>query len=469
MKTVIEIAGAGFCSGCGVCAGICEPEAISMEINKFGEFVPKLDENLCTECGLCLKVCPFSEKVINEDILGKELFGNKENILHQDSIGYFRNTYVGHSTNDAIRLNSASGGIATQLLNSLLKNKAVDYAVCVLPNKAEFPEIFAYQFVEHVDDIVNNAKSVYFPVEASRVIRKIISLRQAKIAFIGLPCTIKGMRNAIKLLPTKFTGKEIIFIGLTCGGMRSAAYSEYLLMKHTKDPVEITSINFREKKIGGRSSDKGYKFNYWNNENEHASITLWDHKNYWYEEYFKLNSCSFCDDIFAELADISLMDAWLPEYYSDWKGNNLIITRSQYFDDYILNLQANKKILIENIDYDKVILAEKGLIKIKKDGLQYRLYKIKNKDYWKPPKRVRPKKIGSLKDQIHWDYTDHVRKTTRNLWAKEKSVEVLDKKILNLKTRMKYIKRHKKFLIRIKRSLNRISEHFYKNRKNSNL
>lgn len=87
MKTVIEIAGAGYCSGCGVCAGVCSSDALKIAFNPFGEYGPVLNESRCSECGICLKVCPFSDESKNEDELGKSLFAKVDNVNHDQFFG----------------------------------------------------------------------------------------------------------------------------------------------------------------------------------------------------------------------------------------------------------------------------------------------------------------------------------------------------------------------------------------------
>ena len=39
----------------------------------------------------------------------------------------------------------------------------------------------------------------------------------------------------------------------------------------------------------------------------------------WEYGYFKYKACDFCDDIFAECADITVGDAWLSRYKKDGK------------------------------------------------------------------------------------------------------------------------------------------------------
>jgi coenzyme F420 hydrogenase subunit beta len=45
------------CTGCGECAEVCPPQAISVDSG-----IAKIDKNLCEECGECVKAC--TEKAI---------------------------------------------------------------------------------------------------------------------------------------------------------------------------------------------------------------------------------------------------------------------------------------------------------------------------------------------------------------------------------------------------------------------
>ena len=58
----------------------------------------------------------------------------------------------------------------------------------------------------------------------------------------------------------------------------------------------------------------------------------------WVNEVGGLRSCLFCDDVFAELADATFMDAWLPEYQADRRGNNLVISRNAEISSLLATL-----------------------------------------------------------------------------------------------------------------------------------
>ena len=49
------------CCGCQACANICPKNCISMRADEEGFLYPTRDPSSCIECGLCEKVCPFSD------------------------------------------------------------------------------------------------------------------------------------------------------------------------------------------------------------------------------------------------------------------------------------------------------------------------------------------------------------------------------------------------------------------------
>ena len=88
------------CSGCEVCANVCETNAIKIIEDEIGFLIPAISEN-CIDCGKCINICPRYNR-IPQDNPDERYFGisNKdENIL----------------------INSASGGVFTFLRDEFLK------------------------------------------------------------------------------------------------------------------------------------------------------------------------------------------------------------------------------------------------------------------------------------------------------------------------------------------------------------
>ena len=108
------------CVSCEICSAICPKGAVTME-NKFGQFLPKVDDEKCTNCGLCLEICP------GIDIDPFEL--RHEKISDNTFDGHCLESYTAYSNDPEIRKNSASGGLITNLITELIKNKDFDKAI----------------------------------------------------------------------------------------------------------------------------------------------------------------------------------------------------------------------------------------------------------------------------------------------------------------------------------------------------
>ena len=80
----------GYCIGCGACAAV-EDSPIRMQMDKYGRYQAGLDNASSLSESKVLKVCPFSSESSNEDILGKQLFGEK--CVYHNRIGYHLKTY----------------------------------------------------------------------------------------------------------------------------------------------------------------------------------------------------------------------------------------------------------------------------------------------------------------------------------------------------------------------------------------
>ena len=91
----------------------------------------------------------------------------------------------------------------------------------------------------------------------------------------------------------------------------------------------------------------------------------------WCDRYFTPNSCNFCEDIFAELADVCFMDAWLPAYKSDFRGTNIVLVRSSEILACYQNTGFNDASL-RPIKIDDVIKSQIGVVRAKRGEMKIR-------------------------------------------------------------------------------------------------
>lgn len=51
------------CCGCTTCYTICPTSSITMEEDEEGFLYPKINEETCICCGMCLRVCPIKGSI----------------------------------------------------------------------------------------------------------------------------------------------------------------------------------------------------------------------------------------------------------------------------------------------------------------------------------------------------------------------------------------------------------------------
>ena len=72
--------------------------------------------------------------------------------------------------------------------------------------------------------------------------------------------------------------------------------------------------------------------------------------------FFQYEGCNYCDDIIGETSDLSVGDAWLPEYVEDEYGMSLCVSRNKI----ITQILSSQKLETTQLDPKDVITAQEG-------------------------------------------------------------------------------------------------------------
>jgi coenzyme F420 hydrogenase subunit beta len=354
-----------------------------MELDEYGEYrLNKHEYDSSLE-----KICAMSDISDNEDVIGKELFGATKGIKHNPVIGYYLNLYAGHVIEGDYRAKGSSGGFATWIFKELLINKHVDGVIHVKECSSE-EALFNYDISTSVEEICNGSKTKYYPVEFSKAINTIRKL-PGKYAIIGIPSFITEIRLLTK--HDKVINKKIKYtLGLICGHQKSTKYTEAMAWQYGIKPGDLISINYRSKVKNKSSSNYSVELQGKINGKlitkkigqTEFFVSNWGHG------FFKTKFSDFTDDTMNETADISLGDAWLPEYVSDDRGTNILIVRNPIIQQIIDNGLRTGKIKLDELLVDDILRSQKGLIRHTREALPYRLYKRDIKGIWRPKKRL---------------------------------------------------------------------------------
>ncbi len=378
MATVIEVVVQNdLCIGCGLCAALCPQSILAMQWNRYGEYNPVEMSPCTTECGLCAKVCPFANSGENEDTIGERLYGAVPGIQHRAETGYYLASYVGYS--EKHRPTSASGGIATWLLETLLAEGIVDHVICVAPTGD--PEgLFAFRVFDTPEEVRTGAGSAYYPVEMSGVIKQVLEV-PGRYAVTGLPCFLKAIRLA-QQRNKKLRERVVVTVGLTCGQLKSRHFTDYVAALAGVQG-EVTGVRYRGKSPDHPASNYHYVFTTADGEEQRV---FWNEgiAEAWTNRWFTPRACSYCDDVFAECADVTCMDAWLPEYSRDSRGTSLVLVRSPAVREVLERGQGAR---LDPIPVERVVQSQGGVVAVKREHLAYRLYLDQQ---GVPEKRVAP-------------------------------------------------------------------------------
>lgn len=270
------------CTGCMACKNICPQEAISIYEDENGFKYPKIKMEVCIKCGLCSKVCPVINKLLdNKDKIKVLACKNKDR---------------------EIRLKSSSGGFFSLLAKYIIMNGGVVFGV----RFNEKLEVI-HDYIEDMKNIELFRGSKYVQSNINDTYKKVKKFltEDKTVLFTGTPCQVEGLLSYLGKQYDNLYTQDII-----CHGVPSPKlWRKYLEYKKKINGEYPKTINFRRKDITGWNN---YQVNYKYSNNEENI----HHDDDYFMKIFLKNlalreSCYDCE--FKKLArksDITIADFW---------------------------------------------------------------------------------------------------------------------------------------------------------------
>lgn len=318
---------------------------------KYDWFLNKIvDSDMCAKCGTCSVVCPnnlikFNEKpFISEECLRKgngmcaevcpRMMAGSYDIRNR--LNTFEEFHYAKSDVDG-----QSGGVVTKFLQNLLEDNEIDGAVVIGHDKWKPASmiITSSEGLININKDVDTSKSKY-AISSLQAIREAGELGLEKIAVVGLPCQVAGLRNiqyhsfiskhgperGKNGKPAKLPKIEYV-LGLFC-----TEKFEYDELVEKVDSLEISMDDIYKCDVKGKNFIISTK-------QKDYPISL--------SEIKASSGCLMCNDFDAELADISFGDKGSPD------GFSTIVVRTpkgriieKYFD-------FNDEVNLADIDFMK--------------------------------------------------------------------------------------------------------------------
>lgn len=315
------------CCGCWACVQRCPKQCIMMNEDEEGFLYPKVNTDLCIECGLCEDVCP---------------------IIHQSDLRSPLKVYAAKNPNEEIRIKSSSGGIFTMLAEKIINDGGIVFGAR-FNEKWEVIHDYAKDGVGV--ELFRGSKYVQSQIIDSYKCAEKFLKEGKKVLFSGTPCQIAGLNN--------FLRKEyanLLSVDVACHGVPSPkVWREYLksisLSANVVDtemnilPTNIDSsierITFRDKKYGWKSFGLGIYIKSVNSSNECQFLYESMKKNIFLQGFLKdlylRPSCHACPARKGKSkSDITIADYWgissVIKNFDDDKGVSLILINTEKGD-----------------------------------------------------------------------------------------------------------------------------------------
>lgn len=294
------------CCGCKMCADLCPKGAIEYPIDNEGFWYPKVDNQKCIKCGLCVKKCPILKETVNETAFSPDV-------------------YCAWIKDDKIRLKSTSGGIYYALAKTMLNQKGY-LSGCVFSED--------WKSAKHIvgnteEDLKRIYRSKYFQSDTKGIYHKIKKLLddKEKVLFCGTPC-----QNAALLEYLVKGYDNLIQCDFVCRGINSPkAHQANVRELEKRYDSKISFFNFKNKSEGWTSLGLLVKFKNGKQDFTNRNTSAWT-EGYIMSNLYMRPSCEHCRfKKIPRISDISIADFWGLDGGKEnmYKGMSLVMINTE--------------------------------------------------------------------------------------------------------------------------------------------
>jgi len=315
------------CVFCGACITLCPRIGMNEKEPKLLEYDP--------ECSTCFRYCPRT--YFPTEMFEKELFNGDANRSY--SLGYYQKLVAAKSNDEAVLKITQNGGVVSSLLIHALDSGLIDGVLLTDKDDKWFPKPV---IARTPDEILSCVGSKYTISPTLITYREAIrEYKLERLAFVGLPCQIQAVRKLQLSSPLSDEyGKFKLIIGLYC----FSNYTYDLLKTFVQGELGIPLSNVEKFDVS-----EG-KFYVYTKDESVKQVPIKMTKQYTW------NSCHYCKDFSAEIADISI---------------GSVGALSNEWNSVLLRTDIGLKIFNDTVKTNKIISSDKvDLLKIEKTAFR---------------------------------------------------------------------------------------------------
>ena len=347
----------GLCMQCGTCAGICPTGAVRLDWDLRAGHRLRVDRTACNDCGACVEACPGPGVDFRAEAWWRE---RDQDVPSRDFLGPWRGLWFGWAADPAVRHAGSSGGVATALLAGALEEDAAD-AVLAVGLDTENPLRAVGVVCRTPHEVAACRGSKYNVVPVNSLLRRVLD-EPGRYALVGLPCHIQGLRLAQRR-SRRLRERIVLALGIFCGLTNEPRATEVAALQAGIAPEELAGVSYR-----GPGWPGGMRL-----QARDGRVRRREYPDYHDRHLAALvpSRCRLCPDALAEMADVSVGDAWLERF-----------TGSDGVSDVIVRTPAGERLLedlaglleLTPASPDEMVASQAETYRVKRDVLRGRLW-----------------------------------------------------------------------------------------------
>lgn len=312
------------CCGCEACAQICPKNAINMVADMEGFLYPKVNYDLCINCGCCDKVCPMQNELDKKPIVA---------------------SYAVQTKNEHVREISTAGGAFYIIAEQIIRDGGIVWGAII-----DTDNTVRHVSIERVEDIEPLCMSKYVQSRIGDVYKKIKdSLKKRKVLFVGTPCQCAGLVTYLQRKP-----ENLVLIDFLCHGVPSPkVWDKY--SQEMKNMYSAKDFQFRNKIYGYDKTGVAFKAD--DGTLIHSSISDQNEVKFMLKAFFaeicsrpSCHSCRFKG--YERVTDITLGDLWHIGRYNpkmdDNKGTTFVAVHTEIGENLVASAE---RVVIDRVPY----------------------------------------------------------------------------------------------------------------------
>ena len=330
-----------YCTGCTACASACPKGCISMAADENGFLYPVIDEDRCVACGLCEKTCPI--------VTPLKMAENEPK------------AYAAYSKDEAIRLQSSSGGVFTEIARAILTEGGVVFG-------AAYNEQFevVHICVDSEADLAKLRGAKYSQSDLRGIFADVKEKLDAgqKVLFSGTPCQVGGLNAFLRK-----DYQNLLTVDFVCHSVPSPmVWREYVKYRASQDNngKMPESVNLRAKTTGWSRYQYSNLFQYSDGISHSARSGESLYMKLFTSGYISRESCVNCQfKGYSRVSDLTIGDFWgiwdiAPEM-DDNKGTSVVLCQSHRGAELLQEI--NQSLLLRQVSLEDSSRENSAMIK----------------------------------------------------------------------------------------------------------